>query len=211
MITTNFLIIVSILTLLIKNSFAQDPYLVEGRNGGLNQAIQDRDDEPEDLFATNFGAVTSGTQETRDFRITNTSTTDLEIIGISSSSSTFTVTPTSIPNGGIISSRSFLNFTITFAAGVGDAESIIEITTDAAGNFEVFQFLITGEGVPRLFVDAAATGANNGTSWSNAFVHLQDGLAAAASGDEVLIAEGCLLYTSPSPRDQRGSRMPSSA
>ena len=23
--------------------------------------------------------------------------------------------------------------------------------------------------------------------------------------------EGCLLYTSPSPRDQRGSRMPSSA
>ena len=25
------------------------------------------------------------------------------------------------------------------------------------------------------------------------------------------VAEGCLLYTSPSPRDQRGSRMPSSA
>ena len=24
-------------------------------------------------------------------------------------------------------------------------------------------------------------------------------------------SEGCLLYTSPSPRDQRGSRMPSSA
>ena len=27
----------------------------------------------------------------------------------------------------------------------------------------------------------------------------------------LLIAMGCLLYTSPSPRDQRGSRMPSSA
>ena len=25
------------------------------------------------------------------------------------------------------------------------------------------------------------------------------------------VAENCLLYTSPSPRDQRGSRMPSSA
>ena len=25
------------------------------------------------------------------------------------------------------------------------------------------------------------------------------------------VYEGCLLYTSPSPRDQRGSRMPSSA
>ena len=32
-------------------------------------------------------------------------------------------------------------------------------------------------------------------------------------GDEgaVALAEACLLYTSPSPRDQRGSRMPSSA
>ena len=30
-----------------------------------------------------------------------------------------------------------------------------------------------------------------------------------AAGD--FHAQGCLLYTSPSPRDQRGSRMPSSA
>ena len=28
---------------------------------------------------------------------------------------------------------------------------------------------------------------------------------------EITIYEDCLLYTSPSPRDQRGSRMPSSA
>ena len=28
---------------------------------------------------------------------------------------------------------------------------------------------------------------------------------------EVTMPSGCLLYTSPSPRDQRGSRMPSSA
>ena len=32
---------------------------------------------------------------------------------------------------------------------------------------------------------------------------------AAADGAEFVMA--CLLYTSPSPRDQRGSRMPSSA
>ena len=35
-----------------------------------------------------------------------------------------------------------------------------------------------------------------------------------AVGDDVTIPAGakvCLLYTSPSPRDQRGSRMPSSA
>ena len=37
---------------------------------------------------------------------------------------------------------------------------------------------------------------------------------AAGPGDSSearVILEGCLLYTSPSPRDQRGSRMPSSA
>ena len=51
------------------------------------------------------------------------------------------------------------------------------------------------------------------------------GLAQAGLGDDLLLANetvdvnrltematsGCLLYTSPSPRDQRGSRMPSSA
>ena len=34
----------------------------------------------------------------------------------------------------------------------------------------------------------------------------------AETGNTVYLKfEGCLLYTSPSPRDQRGSRMPSSA
>ena len=40
-------------------------------------------------------------------------------------------------------------------------------------------------------------------------------IEALAKGDEVATSGGiigrCLLYTSPSPRDQRGSRMPSSA
>ena len=30
-------------------------------------------------------------------------------------------------------------------------------------------------------------------------------------GDDMIMDKNCLLYTSPSPRDQRGSRMPSSA
>ena len=37
-------------------------------------------------------------------------------------------------------------------------------------------------------------------------VDVGDGVSALACG-----STGCLLYTSPSPRDQRGSRMPSSA
>ena len=40
-----------------------------------------------------------------------------------------------------------------------------------------------------------------------ALVVLLSGIAAAAAG----IVYGCLLYTSPSPRDKRQSRMPSSA
>ena len=34
---------------------------------------------------------------------------------------------------------------------------------------------------------------------------------AAVSDPDLDGGRGCLLYTSPSPRDQRGSRMPSSA
>ena len=37
---------------------------------------------------------------------------------------------------------------------------------------------------------------------------VQKGVTSAQQSEQVL---GCLLYTSPSPRDQRGSRMPSSA
>ena len=39
----------------------------------------------------------------------------------------------------------------------------------------------------------------------------RDGGGVDERGTEIGASEGCLLYTSPSPRDQRGSRMPSSA
>jgi len=42
-----------------------------------------------------------------------------------------------------------------------------------------------------IFVDADATGAkNNGTSWADAYKYLQDALAKAVSGNEILVAEG---------------------
>ena len=43
----------------------------------------------------------------------------------------------------------------------------------------------------------------------NFFHHDSDGISPLASDEHLKLA--CLLYTSPSPRDQRGSRMPSSA
>ena len=36
-------------------------------------------------------------------------------------------------------------------------------------------------------------------------------LSDVAAHKDIIDTIGCLLYTSPSPRDQRGSRMPSSA
>jgi hypothetical protein len=50
-----------------------------------------------------------------------------------------------------------------------------------------------GAGVQVLYVDARASGANNGVGWVNAFVHLQDALAVATAGTEIRVAQG--VYT----------------
>ncbi len=53
---------------------------------------------------------------------------------------------------------------------------------------------IYGSHVPTLiYVDADASGKNTGRSWSDAFTQLQDALAVAAAGDDILVAAG--LYT----------------
>ncbi len=41
-----------------------------------------------------------------------------------------------------------------------------------------------------LYVDTDATGANDGSSWADAYNYLQDALATAYSGDEVRVAQG---------------------
>ncbi len=47
-----------------------------------------------------------------------------------------------------------------------------------------------------IFVDQSATGANNGTSWSDAFTDLQQAISVAQAGDEVWLAAGHYYPTS---------------
>ena len=54
---------------------------------------------------------------------------------------------------------------------------------------------------------AAEAGAQNQLDYNLAVAHYRNSDYAAA----IPLFGDCLLYTSPSPRDQRGSRMPSSA
>ncbi len=42
----------------------------------------------------------------------------------------------------------------------------------------------------KVFVNASANGSNNGTSWANAFINLQDALDNVAAGQEIWIAKG---------------------
>ncbi|GAH34114.1 unnamed protein product, partial [marine sediment metagenome] len=44
--------------------------------------------------------------------------------------------------------------------------------------------------VPIIYVDADATGVNNGSSWADAYNYLQNALAAADPCDEILVAQG---------------------
>lgn len=58
---------------------------------------------------------------------------------------------------------------------------------------------------PIIYVNASATGANDGTSWQNGYRSLEDALAHAPTGSQVWVAEGTYAPTTPiSPTDSTG-------
>ena len=73
----------------------------------------------------------------------------------------------------------------------------------------VIVFLVLG--LFNLFQNPKSTHVQNKISFSNFMEEVDNGRVVQVEIQGNNIKGTCLLYTSPRPRDQRGSRMPSSA
>ncbi len=163
---------------------------------GNGNAIVDGQTIPSLTNHTDFGAIGVGSPIVRTFTIANSGTNALTIgagaITVSGTdASMFVVGGITLPAS--ISAAGSTTVTVTFtptSAGLKTA------TVNVANNDcdeNPYNFAVQGTGnlvAGNRYVDLTAVGANNGTSWANAFTDLQNALASALSGDTVFVAAG---------------------
>ncbi len=79
-------------------------------------------------------------------------------------------------------------WTLEYAYSINNSGWIVGQGMNPAGEHHAYLLIPI---LPKIiYVDDDATGANNGSSWPDAFNYLQDALAAANDGDEIRVAQG---------------------